>query len=127
MKMELDKEVMINERRANPPEYKCTKLDTFQSIAVTLQRIESKVDDLSDEMRTMIKLEQQVLTQSKDIERLNKQLDDLQHQNKALSDRILELRSNFESQKQSISVYERIGWAVATCVAIVIGKQLGIS
>jgi len=125
--MELNKDAMMTERRSNPPEYKCTKIDTFQSISVTLQRIESKVDDLSDEMRTMIKLEQQVLTQSKDIERLNKQLDELHNQNKILSDRILELRSNFESQKQSISVYERIGWAVATCVAIVIGNKLGIS
>lgn len=124
--MDLNKEAVI-ERRVNPPEYKCTKLDTFQSIAVTLQRIESKVDDLSDEMRTMIKLEQQVLTQSKDIERLNKQLDELHNQNKILSDRILELRSNFESQKQSIGMYERVGWAVATCVAIVIGNKLGIS
>jgi chromosome segregation ATPase len=125
--MELTKEGMMNERRANPTDYKCTKLDTFQSIAVTLQRIESKVDDLSDEMRTMIKLEQQVLTQSKDIERLNKQLDELHNQNKVLSDRLLELRSNFESQKQSISVYERIGWALATCAAIVVGNKLGIS
>lgn len=105
----------------------CLKLDTFQNIAVTLERIEEKVDELSNEMRTMIKLEQQVLSQSKDIERLSKTVDELRDQNKALSDRILELRSNFETQKQSIGSMERVGWAAATAAAIVLGKYLGIS
>lgn len=105
----------------------CLKLDTFQNIAITLERIEEKVDELSNEMRTMIKLEQQVLSQSKDIERLSKTVDDLRSQNKELSDRMLELRSNFETQKQSISSIERIGWAIATCAAIAGGKYLGLS
>ena len=121
--MEITKEIAM-ERRAKK---ECLKLDTFSNISEALDRIEEKVDDLSEEMRIMIKLEQQVLAQSKDIERLNKQLDDLQSQNKILSDRLLELRSNFESQKQSIGMIERIGWAIATCAAIIIGKQLGIS
>jgi SMC interacting uncharacterized protein involved in chromosome segregation len=105
----------------------CNKLDTFANIATSLVRIEAKVDDLSDEMRTMIKLEQQVLTQSKDIERLNTMIEELRKQNKELSDRLLELRSNFENQKQSIGMIERIGWAIATCAAIVIGNKLGLS
>ena len=120
---EFNKEI-LTERRTKDS---CLKLDTFQNIAVTLERIEEKVDELSNEMRTMIKLEQQVLSQSKDIERLSKTVDELRDQNKALSDRILELRSNFENQKQSIGVIERVGWAVATCIAIVAGKYLGIS
>jgi predicted RNase H-like nuclease (RuvC/YqgF family) len=116
-----------SERRATPPKSDCSKLDTFANIASTLHRIEVKVDDLSEEMRVMIKLEQQVLNQSKDIERLNTMIEELRKQNKELSDRLLELRSNFENQKQSISMIERIGWAAGTVVAIIIGKQLGIS
>lgn len=119
--MDLEKEVVFSDRRN---EYKCTKMDTFANIATSLVRIESKVDDLSEEMRTMIKLEQQVLTQSKDLERMEKQVEDLRAQNQQLSDRLLDLRSNFENQKQSIGTIERIGWAAATVIAVLIGKYM---
>ena len=120
--MEVDKEMY--ERRTPPPKGDCTKLDTFQSIANSLNRIESKVDDLADEMKMMIKLEQQVLTQSKDIERINVVVDTLRAENKDLSSRLLELRSNFESQKQTIGNFERVAWAAATCCAVVAGKYI---
>lgn len=115
------------ERRRNPMKTECLKLDTFASINQSLQKIEAKIDDLSEEMRTMIKLETQVIQQNKDIERLNITVDNLVAKNQELSQRLLELRSNFESQKQSIGTVERIIWAAATCVAIVIGKYLGLS
>jgi predicted RNase H-like nuclease (RuvC/YqgF family) len=121
--MDITKDTVI-ERRAKD---QCLKLDTFANIASTLDRIESKVDDLSEEMRVMIKMEQQLLTQSKDIERLNTMIEDLRKQNQELSNRLLELRSNFENQKQSISMIERIGWAAGTIVAIIVGNKLGIS
>lgn len=126
MIVDLQKDESTFERR-QATEYRCTKMDTFSNINQSLTEIKCKLDDLSEEMRTMIKLEQQVLTQSKDIERLNKTIEHLKDSNQILSDRLLELRSNFESQKQSLGTVERVGWAVATCVAIVIGKQLGIS
>jgi peptidoglycan hydrolase CwlO-like protein len=72
----------------------------------------------------MIKLEQQVLMQSKDLERMQKQVEDLRAQNQELSDRLLELRSNFENQKQSIGTIERVGWATATGIAVLIGKYM---
>ena len=119
MDIEIDKST---ERRTFAPKSECNKLDTFANIAASLIRIETKVDDLSDEMKTMVKLEQQVLAQNKDIERMTKQLDDLRDQNRILSDRMLELRSNFESQSKSISTFERIIWAGVTVVGIIGGK-----
>lgn len=123
MDIEIDKST---ERRTFAPKSECNKLDTFANIAASLIRIETKVDDLSDEMKTMVKLEQQVLAQNKDIERMTKQLDDLRDQNRILSDRLLELRSNFENQKaistKSISNYERICWGVATIISVILGK-----
>ena len=124
--MDIQKEEATFERRQSS-EYRCTKMDTFNNINQNLVEIKCKLEDLSEEMRTMIKLEQQVITQSKDIERLNLMIDELRKNNQMLSDRLLELRSNFETQKQSIGSIERVGWAVATCVAIVGGKYLGIS
>jgi chromosome segregation ATPase len=121
--MEMDKE-MYERRATPPPKGECTKLDTFQSISNSLDRIENKVDDLADEMKMMIKLEQQVLTQSKDIERISVVVDSLRAENKDLSNRLLELRSNFESQKQTIGNFERIIWAAATVIAILVGKYV---
>lgn len=115
---------ILIERRNPPPKGECTKMDTFQNISNSLDRIENKVDDLADEMKMMIKLEQQVLTQSKDIERINVVVDSLRQENKDLSNRLLELRSNFENQKQTIGTFERVAWAVATCGAILVGKYL---
>jgi archaellum component FlaC len=114
--MEIDK---LNERRIKS---ECSKLDTFQNINSALDRIEEKVDGLSSEMRVMIKLEQQQITHSKDIERLSKTVDDLRDQNRILSDRMLELRSNFESQSKSIGTFERIIWAGATVIGVIGGK-----
>ena len=119
MDIEIDKST---ERRTFAPKSECNKLDTFANIAASLIRIETKVDDLSDEMKTMVKLEQQVLAQNKDIERMTKQLDDLRDQNRILSDRMLALRSNFESHSKSISTFERIIWAGVTVVGIIGGK-----
>ena len=107
-----------------PVKYECTKLDTFANINQSLVEIKCKLDDLTEEMRTMIKLEQQVLMQSKDLERLQKQVEDLREQDQILSDRLLELRSNSENQKQSIGTIERMGWAAATVVAVLIGKYM---
>ena len=122
--MDIDKstDTTRGERRIFAPKTECNKLDTFANIAASLVRIETKVDDLSEEMKTMVKLEQQVLAQNKDIERMTKQLDDLRDQNRILSDRMLELRSNFESQSKSISSFERLVWAGATVVAVIAGK-----
>ena len=124
--MDLQKQETTFERR-QAAEYRCTKMDTFSNINQSLTEIKLKLDDLSEEMRTMIKLEQQVLTQSKDIERLNLMIDELRKNNTMLSDRLLELRSNFETQKQSLGTVERVGWAVATCIAIIIGNKLGFN
>ena len=109
------------DRRAKPvattPKEACGKLDTFANISTSLIRIESKVDNLSDEMRVMIKLEQQVLTQSKDIDRINGTTEELKKD-------VSQLRSSFEMQKQSISNFERIVWAGATVIAVLIGKYM---
>ena len=109
------------DRRAKPvtitPKEMCGKLDTFENISTSLVRIEEKVDDLNDEMRVIIKIEQQVLTQSKEIDRIN-------HCTEELKKDVSQLRSSFEIQKQSISNFERIVWAGATIIAVLIGKYI---
>lgn len=105
----------------------CLKLDTFAAINQSLQKIEEKLDGITEEMRTMVRLEERVINQNSEIARMNTIVDTLRVSNAELSSRMLELRSNFESQKKSISTFERIIWAGATCAAIVAGKYLGIS
>ena len=115
------------ERRTFPFKNECLKLDTFAAIKDSLERIDEKLDCISEEMRTMIKLETQVIQQNKDIERLTITVESLRNQNQELSQRMLELRNHFENQKKSLGNIERVAWAVATCAAIVIGKYFGIS
>ena len=117
----------IGERRQFTMKQECLKLDTFSSINQSLQKIEVKLDDISEEMRTMVRLEERVINQNSEISRMNLIVDTLRVSNAELSSRMLELRSNFESQKKSISTFERIIWAGATCAAIVAGKYLGLS
>ena len=81
--MDIQKEEATFERRQSS-EYRCTKMDTFNNINQNLVEIKCKLEDLSEEMRTMIKLEQQVITQSKDIERLNLMIDELRKNNQML-------------------------------------------
>jgi hypothetical protein len=124
---QLDKNESIVEHRQFSIKQECLKIDTFSSINQSLQKIETKLDDIGEEMRTMVRLEERLINQNNEIARMNTIVDVLRVSNTELSARMLELRSNFESQKKSISTFERIIWAVATCAAIVAGKYFGIS
>jgi uncharacterized coiled-coil protein SlyX len=118
-----EKEVL--DRRMPVPK-ECLKLDTFASINQSLQKIETKLDDISEEMRTMVRLEERVINQNSELTRLNAIVDSLRLNNSELSARMLDLRSNFESQKKSIGTFERIVWAAATGIAIIAGKYMGV-
>jgi hypothetical protein len=113
------------ERRHPSVPYPCSKLDTFETIRDSLTEIKDKIEEIRLDMVTMIKLEHQVSTHAKDVERLSMSIDALRTENQTLNHRMLELRSNFENQKASLGTIERIGWAVATGAAIIIGKQTG--
>jgi predicted nucleic acid-binding Zn-ribbon protein len=111
-------------RSAPPPKGECSKLDTFANIGETLKRLETKIDGLSKEMQAMIRLEQQVLEQSKDIEYIHNAINDLRKEKQAISERLTVLQKDHESQSKSLGNYERIAWAVATILSVIAGKYL---
>ena len=121
--MEMDKE-MYERRVVPPPKGECSKIDTFVNISDALKRLESKIDGLAKDMQGMIRLEQQLLEQSKDIEYIHNSISDLRKEKEALSLRLTTLQKDHEAQSKSISNYERIIWAVATCGAIIVGKYV---
>lgn len=117
--MEFEKESRMT---ANKGE--CNKLDAFTNIGETLRRLEIKIDGLAKEMQNMIRLEQQVLEQSKDIEFIHNAINDLRKEKQIISERLTALQKDHESQSKSMGNYERIIWAAATVIAVVAGKYL---
>ena len=120
--MNTEKEIVVDRRMPLPKE--CNKLDTFANIGATLTRLEFKIDALTSRMETMIKLEHQVLEQSKDIECIYQTINDLRKEKEAIALQLKALQKDFEAQSKSISNYERILWAAGTVIAVLVGKYL---
>ena len=131
---------VVVDRRA-PTKTECSKLDVFANINLTLGRIEEKMEDkiqvlheridkVIDGMNSMIRLEQQMLAQSKDIDDLEKLIDELRQKKVSLEIRFTELQAKFDSHRASIGQYERVGWMVIAGIGSLAGaylmKQMGL-
>ena len=135
---------IIQDRRAPLPTViskDCGKLDTFANLTDTLKRLEDKMDDMtrtlheridkiSDGMNNMVRLEQQLLEQSKDIVSLEKLIEALREKKIELERKVLLLQNSFDAHKANVGKYERVGWMVVTGVGSIAGaflmKKMGL-
>jgi predicted RNase H-like nuclease (RuvC/YqgF family) len=133
--------VVVDRRKPENNKVECLKLDTFENLTQTLVRIELKMEDkiqllheridkLVEGMNSMIRLEEKILQHARDINSLESTIDELRKQKNDLELRINNLQNHFDSHKNQVGQYERLGWLIITGVGSIAGayvmKQMGL-
>jgi len=86
-----------------------------------LERIESKVDKLSESMLCLVRMEERMMWQNKTIERLENEVNELKKQRERTSHALGEIEASEHRSNDKTIIYERIFWIFITAVLGYIG------
>jgi hypothetical protein len=92
-----------------------------------LERIERKVDHLSESMLCLVRMEERMMWQNKTIERLENEVNDLKKQRERTAEALGGLEASEHRSTDKTMIYERIFWIFITGVLGYIGFTGGAS